>query len=79
MSKELSAAFLGLVVQPCSFLKSTRQIVLFGDKPHVICHSLEVLAQIFRGVVWHDDKGHCPTWTGDWFAGECRCDLGAES
>jgi hypothetical protein len=35
---------------------------------------------VLGGVRWHEEAGHCPTWTGDsdvW-GGSCRCDVEPE-
>jgi hypothetical protein len=40
----------------------------------VLCRRTEDLLQAAYGVVWHDEPGHCPTWTD---AAGCRCDLGS--
>jgi hypothetical protein len=45
-----------------------------GNARHLVVHCFDCLRQIERGVLWHDERLHCPTWTD---AAECRCDVEA--
>lgn len=49
----------------------TRSLFLCWDD-HLLVHSFNCLLQMTRGVVWHDSKWGCSTWTD---AAECRCDV----
>lgn len=63
-------------------LRSSRELMTVtpycGDTM-LLVHSLTALNLMLGGVRWHDVGRHCPTWTGDMFHGECRCDLGDEA
>lgn len=77
-------AFANLEVRPELLTRSTDALLVdvddltFGNehttRTVLAVWSLEAFAQADRGVTWHDDEEHCPTW-----AIGCRCDLGRES
>lgn len=43
-----------------------------GTPRHLVVHCADCHAQMQRGVLWHDEQLHCPTWTD---AVGCRCDV----
>jgi hypothetical protein len=54
-------------------LTRTHDVFVIRDgrgREHLLAFSETTLAHLLRGVLWHDEPGHCPTW-----AGECRCDV----
>lgn len=48
-------------------------------REEIVGHSDETIAQLLRGVVWHEWPINCPTWTGDSIGGAggagCKCDV----
>lgn len=57
-----------LPVRSCPWLESSTAALLHDGELLVLNES--ALYAGVRGVVWHDDEAHCPTW-----AGFCRCDV----
>lgn len=49
-----------------------------GLEPTLLVYSELALRQLARGVRWHDDADHCPTWGGSRWGIDCRCDVGDE-
>lgn len=49
-----------------------------SEDDELVGHSHETIAQLLRGVVWHEWPAGCATWTGDPFGAGgsgCRCDV----
>lgn len=40
----------------------------------LVVHCINCLLQMDRGVMWHDERTNCPTWTGGALDGRCCCD-----
>lgn len=45
--------------------------------PLLLAYSQTALALALRGVLWHDEADHCPSWAGPRDVGACRCDVEA--
>lgn len=70
-----SAPMAGIEVRSApTLLQRSYEVAILGGA--LLVWSLEAVRHRLRGVRWHDEPGHCPTWAGGEFSGGCRCDLG---
>lgn len=67
---ELAELKFGLKVLENPMLRTRAVFRWAGD--YLVVHSENALRQMMAGVVWHDSRQGCPSWTE---ATECRCDV----
>lgn len=52
---------------------------VYKTATELIAHNESCFLALMRHVQWHDERGGCPTWTGDVaeLGGRCCCDVEA--
>lgn len=61
-------------------VRTTREVMVISGghfrETAIYVYSFACFFQAQRGVLWHENGEHCPTWTGrNTYDGECRCDV----